>query len=463
MSTRLGGAAAGRDRLRDDSTDTTETGAADESTPAIACQLIVLHSPDPAVAGRRFPIGRRLRLGRASASGRNELVDVAIADGRVSKSHATLVARSEGSGFELSDEGSKNGTFVNGVRTAGGRIATPAALRVGDTVCVIEPMWTGPAPPVAPELVGDAYAFRLALAKLATATGSLLPVLLLGETGTGKELFAQHLHASWRERLGRPGRLVVIDCTTIPHELFEATLFGHVRGAFTGASGDAAGFLSEAGGGTLFLDEIGDLPPAMQGKLLRVLETHEYTAVGSTAVRRADVRVIAATNADLARDVAAGHFRSDLYARLAGLTLRLPSLRERRSDIPLLARHYLGTTPAREIAWSASFVEALVVHRWPMNVRELRSAMHRIGLEARERRVLDATDLGGVIDPHASGELVPDDGADEQKGPPRAELASLLRKFKGNVTALASFYGKDRRQIYRWLERRELDPADFKV
>jgi len=230
-----------------------------------------------------------------------------------------------------------------------------------------------------PRLVGDSPAMRKLLQTVARVAPKDVTVLVRGETGTGKELIASMIHA---QSTRKSAPLVRFNCAAIPSELADAELFGHVRGAFTGADRAHAGFFAAADGGTVVLDEIGELPMAMQAKLLRVLQDGEIQRVGASRVERVDVRVIASTNCDLAAEVRRGRFREDLYYRLAVVELVVPPLRERRQDIPALAvefalRHAsrLGNPEAR---LSEELLEALARRDWPGNVRELENAIIRM-------------------------------------------------------------------------------------
>ena len=205
------------------------------------------------------------------------------------------------------------------------------------------------------------------------------PVLITGESGTGKELLARFIH---RES-GRKGQFIAVNCGALPRELFEAELFGYEKGAFTGASSSKKGLVEEAEGGTLFLDEVGELPLELQPKLLRFLQEGEFRRVGGTAIRKADVRIVAATNRDLKKMVEEGRFREDLYYRLGVLNLHLPPLRERPEDIPVLLEHFLkkfGKKYSRELSLSPEALEVLLSYSYPGNVRELENLIHRIAI-----------------------------------------------------------------------------------
>jgi transcriptional regulator with PAS, ATPase and Fis domain len=238
----------------------------------------------------------------------------------------------------------------------------------------------------APALLGVSAAIREVTEQIRQVAPTTVPVLILGETGTGKELVARAVH----EQSGRRGaRFVAINCGAIPEQLLEAELFGFVRGAFTGAEKARRGLLEEAHGGTLFLDEIGEMPPGLQVKLLRALESGEVRPLGATETRAVDVRVVSATHVDLAQAVEDGRFRQDLVYRLNTVTLFVPPLRRRRVDVPFLAQHFaeeFGSAQARRIVLDEDFLDAIASYEFPGNVRELRNAVERaIALTAPDR------------------------------------------------------------------------------
>jgi DNA-binding NtrC family response regulator len=228
------------------------------------------------------------------------------------------------------------------------------------------------------EIVGESEALRHVLHQVEIVAPNDATVLVLGETGTGKELIARAIHERSR-RKGKP--LIRVNCTSIPKELFESEFFGHAKGAFTGAIRDRAGRFEVAAGGTLFLDEVGEIPIYLQSKLLRVLQEKSYERVGEEKTRRTDVRVVAATNRDLAKEVAAGRFRPDLYYRLNVFPLKIAALRERKEDIPVLATHFVELS-AKELGWpkprlTRAGIETLQNYDWPGNIRELRNVIER--------------------------------------------------------------------------------------
>ncbi len=286
------------------------------------------------------------------------------------------------------------------------------------------------------------------------------PVLITGETGTGKELFARRLH----ERSRRRGReLVAVNVSAVPESLFAREFFGHVRGAYSGADGNGQGLASRADGGTLFLDEIGDLPLDLQPRLLRLLQDGTYQAVGDPAQRHADIRLVAATNADLRSLVAAGRFRADLYYRLRILELKLPPLRERREDILPLLRHLLSEAAGRPVDLSTYFsqgsLERAQRHRWPGNVRELamvaRQAHVQLGGCGRVHLDLESLDGDRLLleGPAAVEGLPPPGPRDEEAGNGRALILAALSATRGNRAQAARRLGVSRSTLYRHLER----------
>jgi DNA-binding NtrC family response regulator len=300
-----------------------------------------------------------------------------------------------------------------------------------------------------PQLVAQSAAMRPVLDVISRVGPSDANVFITGENGTGKGLVAQTLH-SVSLRSTRP--LVQVNTGGLAEGVFESELFGHVKGAFTDAKSDRVGRFEMAEGGTLFLDEIANISQGLQSKLLRTLETGEFERVGSSKTRRVDVRVFSATNADIATDVAEGKFRQDLLFRLNTIELRLPPLRDRREDIPILAAHFLRQHAEHYrkplTGFDESAIKALLVHAWPGNVRELDHAVERAVLMAQGEMVR-AVDLG-----LRSG----------REGPPRLEEMSLedveallikkaLARFSGNVSHAANALGLSRSALYRRLQR----------
>ncbi len=299
-----------------------------------------------------------------------------------------------------------------------------------------------------PDMIAASPAMRPVLDVIARVGPSDATVLISGENGTGKTLVARSLHAG-SPRSSKP--FLTLNAGGISEGVFESELFGHVKGAFTDARADRVGRFELADGGTLFLDEIGNVPASQQGKLLRVLETGEFERVGSSRTRRCDVRILSATNADLPAEVAAGRFRQDLLFRINTIEIHVPPLRERREDIPLLARHFLASHADRYRKTVAGFepaaMEALLTHRWPGNVRELDHAI--------ERAVLMSA--GGAI---RAGDLALKRGSDGRRLEDLSleEVENLLvrkamDRFAGNVSQAARALGLSRSALYRRLEK----------
>jgi DNA-binding NtrC family response regulator len=303
-------------------------------------------------------------------------------------------------------------------------------------------------------MVGRTPAMVDVYTTIARVAPGLSTVLVLGESGTGKELAARaiHRHSPRRERA-----FVAVDCTALTESLLESELFGHVRGAFTGAVQDTPGLFLEADGGTIFLDEIGDIGLPLQAKLLRVLQERQVRPVGGTQWRPVDVRIVAATNRDLAAAVAAGRFREDLYYRLNVVTLRLPPLRERRDDVPLLVDHLVHRAAAqcgRAVAGvSAAALAALRAHDWPGNVRELAHVLERSVALARGS-VLDVddlpTDLQGESSPQPIDLLADLPTLEQLK---HRYIQHIVELHGGNVSRAAAVLGIERRSLYRMLRR----------
>lgn len=305
------------------------------------------------------------------------------------------------------------------------------------------------------ELVGTSPAMRDVQKAIGLLADSDATVLITGETGTGKEVVARAIHRHGR-RAGKP--FVAVNCAAIPAGLMESTLFGHVRGAFTGAVGDARGSIRDAEGGTLFLDEIGDMDLAMQAKLLRVLQERVVVPVGGKPVA-VDVRVLAATHRDLAAEQRAGRFREDLYWRLGVVPLGLPPLRARPGDILPLAEHFLARAGERPHALSAAANARLLAHSWPGNVRELRNAMERVAAMARHD-VIDADDLGFLQTP-ARAEPLDETLPDAVARLETAMIRGALQAAGGNRTDAARKLGIPRQALYDKMRRYGLGVSDI--
>jgi two-component system response regulator GlrR len=298
-----------------------------------------------------------------------------------------------------------------------------------------------------------------ALAKARLVANSDASVMIFGESGTGKELLARAIHKA-SPRGGQP--FVAVNCGAIPEQLLESELFGHVKGAFTGAASDYKGLFQAAGRGTVFLDEIGDMPLPLQVKLLRVLQEKEVRPVGSTQAVKVDVRILSATHRNLEEAIKAGTFREDLYYRLHVVALSLPPLRERREDIPVLAAHFLSTLAGRYgktlNGFAQDAMEVLVKHSWPGNVRELYNVIEQ-AVALATTPIITAALLETAIRGE-TGDLSSFESARFEFE--RDYLAKLLKITNGNVTQAARLAKRNRTEFYKLLQRHHLNPSMFK-
>jgi DNA-binding NtrC family response regulator len=315
------------------------------------------------------------------------------------------------------------------------------------------------------DIVGKSTVMLEVYKLVARVAGSTATVLVTGESGTGKELVARAIHThSPRAR----GAFVPVNCTALTESLLESELFGHARGAFTGAVVAKRGLFEMASGGTMFLDEIGDMGPKMQAQLLRTLQDGEVRPVGGTESIRVDVRIVCATNKDLEEEVKGGRFREDLYFRINVVTVRLPPLRERREDVPILVAHFLAKIARRErrdqAALSPEALRLLTAYAWPGNVRELENAIDRAVAVAKGNVILPSDlppEVGGA------GPLVTGDGSGIIEDRPslaeleRRYIALTLHESGGNKKKAAEKLGIDRRTLYRALERSGADAGDL--
>jgi DNA-binding NtrC family response regulator len=309
-------------------------------------------------------------------------------------------------------------------------------------------------------MVGRTPAMVEVYKTIARVAPGLSTVLILGESGTGKELVARAIHRH-SPRGNRP--FVAVDCTALTETLLESELFGHVKGSFTGAVYDAPGLFAEADGGTIFLDEIGEITPQLQAKLLRVLQEHQVRPVGGTQWREVDVRVVAATNRNLAAAVSAGQFREDLFYRLKVVSIRLPPLRERREDIPLLVDHLVRRAavqcgkPAGAVSDAA--LAALRAYDWPGNVRELSHVLERSVALAQDA-VIGVDDLPSEL----RGAQAPGGASDLAGDAPTLEelkkryIRHVVERSGGNISRAAAILGLERRSLYRMLQRYGIAP-----
>jgi pSer/pThr/pTyr-binding forkhead associated (FHA) protein len=396
----------------------------------------------------RVDIGRgdARRIDRASHDG-VDVVSVRLGDARMSSRHARLSRL--GGAWVVEDLQSKNGIWIGGQRLVRRELADGDAIVVGHTALVFResggelPDLDGRPAAVAPGLATLVPELAARFVALASASRSPVPIEIHGESGTGKELAARAVHAM----SGRAGRLVAVNCGALPAPLLEAEMFGHRKGAFTGAVDDREGLVLGADGGTLFLDEVAELPLASQAALLRVLQEGEVLAIGADKPLKVDLRVITATHRDLDVEAASNRFRSDLRARLLGVTVALLPLRERREDLGLLVATLLDRlAPGRSIAFSADAVAAIYAHDWPLNVRELERALAAALAVASDR--IELAHLPSAVR-DASSAAPPSHEDDEV----RRRLVDSIARHDGNLAAVARELGKDRTQIRRWMKR----------
>jgi transcriptional regulator with GAF, ATPase, and Fis domain len=405
--------------------------------------------------------------------------DLTVADSTVSRLHAEIDPRRDG--LWIRDLGSRNGTFINGIRVASARAPETAKIQVGSTVISLVASPTASQVPLWPEprfgaLVGQSVVMRELFATLAAVAATDSTALIFGETGTGKERVAEAIHeASAR----RAAPFVIVDCAALPEQLLQSELFGHAKGAFTGALTARPGAIESADGGTVFLDEIGELPLSMQPTLLRVLESRLVRRLGETAHRSVDVRFLSATHRDLRSMVTAGAFREDLYFRLAVLPVTVPPLRERMDDIALLLQHFLprASPEARD-----ELLGDLLDRPWLGNVRELRNFIERASAFGAQRALAMSEPTSARLPPPSVPASLPPPSPPSalppRPGPPASDLAALTAAFEkpyrefrdevereyierlvkrhgGSVSAAAQAAGIDRTYIHRLVKKHQ--------
>ncbi len=428
----------------DDPTELYDLGNSElELVPGL--ELTVVDGPD---RGATHVVRGTTRIGTADGA------DLQLDDRTVSRIHATVGP--DGREMRVRDMDSTNGTFIDGVRLRDGYLRAGSLLRLGSTTLRSEAAGESLEVPLSTKkqlhgLVGGSVAMRQIYAVIERVAPTDTTVLIQGETGTGKELVARAIHHSSTRS---DARFLAIDCGAIPDNLVESELFGHVRGAFSGAIADRAGAFEEADGGTLFFDEVGELPAPMQRKLLRALETRVVRRVGSHDERPVNVRVVAATNRPLAQAANEGVFREDLYFRLAVVTIELPPLRARREDIPRLTQHFLDRLTGGTEKVTPELIASLMGRSWSGNVRELRNVLERrVSLSSSPAAPSAPNDED--LSPNAPTPWVRFDlPFKDAQSAVLAEfetlyLRALLERHGGNVTRAADAAGISRRFLQR--------------
>ncbi|WP_163996427.1 sigma 54-interacting transcriptional regulator [Pyxidicoccus caerfyrddinensis] len=428
-------------------------------TPRVRMRLAVLTGPD---AGKAYPLlPGRYRIGAEATS------DIVLPDRAVSRQHLILEVRDDG--VRAVDPGSRNGSFCEGMRFSELEVRPGAVLTLGTTELKLVP--EGEKSRTMPlstrgsfgGLVGNSRRMREVFTLLERLAAGESDVLIQGETGTGKELCAEAIHAhSARSK----GPFVIADLAGIAPQLLESELFGHVKGAFTGANTDRAGAFERAHGGTLFLDEVGELPLEVQPRLLRALERRQVKRVGANDYRTVNVRVVAATHQDLEGAVKNGAFRGDLFHRLAVLRVMLPPLREHPEDIPLLIDTVLTRMGRPPSALSDQTRALLAQYPWPGNVRELRNVVDRV-VNLGEEALPDIPDVPARAvddDPENTVPMALDLPFKEAKerlieGFERDYLRTLLERCEGNVSRASREAGIDRVYLRKLLRKHGLDSA----
>ncbi|MGD0527470.1 MAG: sigma 54-interacting transcriptional regulator [Polyangiaceae bacterium] len=442
-----------------------ETRGGTEVTAKVAAQPAQAIPRLTAVSGPGA--GRALAMSNALATvGRHPTNDLPLDDPRVSGVHLEL--RRAGSRVHLRDAGSTNGTWIGPHRVTEIELAAGAELTVGGTVLRLD-IDEGATPAATSqqdffgELVGVSTVMHELFVILERIAGKNLTVLLQGETGTGKEEAARAIHARSR-RADKP--FVVIDATSLPETLAESLLFGHEKGAFTGADRRMVGLFETASGGTVFLDEIGELPAPIQAKFLRVLEQREVTRVGGNEPLPVDIRVIAATHRDLRHEIEAGRFREDLFFRLAQVRVLLAPLRDRPEDIPVLCQKLLSrVAEGADVLLEASALSHLQAQPWPGNVRELRNVLARAaalatgGVIRREDVAGEGFGFRGTREERSALDLSGEFTPAKERAIERFEsayLGALMKRCGGNLSLAAREADLARHHLRELLKKRGL-------
>jgi DNA-binding NtrC family response regulator len=466
-----------------DSTERTGSSQRSASGPVLhPCLFLVIECARPTAGGARVAlsgvdavvIGRgETREIRRTREGDRVTVRVSVPDKKMSTEHARITL--DGASIVLEDLGSTNGCQVDGAPVERAPLRSGSVVELGRTLFVYAEVLDRASLRVPdldaarpssdpPGLATLDPSLATRVDRLKRVAASPVSVMLLGETGTGKEITARAVHALSK----RPGPFVAINCGAIPATLVESQLFGHVKGAFSGAVRDEPGLVRSAHCGTLFLDEIGDLPPLSQAALLRVLQEGEVLPVGATRAMPVDIRVVSATHQPLDALMEKGGFRRDLYGRLAGFTYPLPPLRQRRVDLGLLVAALLRSPKVKEgveLRFRTEAARAMLRYDWPLNVRELEQCLATSSVLA-ESSTVRLEDLPAAIAelagaPPSSTMAVAEPG-DERDEALRRELMLRFAETRGNLSEVARVMGKARQQVQRWVRRFGIDPDAFR-
>lgn len=433
-------------------------------------KLLVVSGP---LQGREFLVNKDV-----FTIGSGERNDLIISDSTVSRRHCEIAV--DQNGYLIRDLESTNGTKVQNIRVSSAHLAPGAEIQLGKTRLVFCPLQEASDIPLSTsesfgKCIGRSVSMRRIFYLAETYAPSDATMMITGETGTGKEVLAEEIHLH-SPRKDKP--FIVIDCAAISKDLIESELFGHVKGSFTGANTDRQGAFEAADGGTVFLDEIGDLSPDLQPKLLRVLEKREIKRVGCNKVRKIDVRIICATNRNLANEVNEGRFREDLYYRFSVVHIEIPPLRRRRDDIPLLVKRFItdlhGEKAVDDLADFDRTMDILKRHEWPGNVRELRNLIELAFYS--ERRPVDLSaflSIGSFRKP-VQPAAAPDQAVFNTEKPfkdakndlieefEKAYLNELLTRNRQNISRSARDAGIERAYLQRLMSKYGMrDPANL--
>jgi len=453
--------------VSEDKTTTTRPASKGAVDPdEMIATLTVVHHPDMDQVGARrtLPDGATLVLGRSAKTSLPGVFD----DEKTSRRHVQISR--VGQSLRVEDLDSRNGTFVGGERISETALQLGDVVQVGNIVCLIHSAPRRFTEPRHPTMAGISAGLARVIKDIALVAPRDTAVMIVGETGTGKELVAQAIH----DASSRRGKFVPVNCASLTETLLASELFGHTRGAFTGADTTRSGLVETARSGTLFLDEVADASSSLQASLLRLLEAGEYRRVGSDRTLTTDARFIGASQPSIEDAVEEGAFRRDLWTRLARWVIRVPALRERPEDIPLLAQRFVqhyGTTHTR---LSPELAALLIRGRWPGNIRELQAICERLVVSAEGAEFLEPHGwLVEELAPPRSAQSGDDWGGAEvnpaapvkksrRRAPPtqrpsKEELEALLRRHDGSIRAVAKEIGVVRRTVYRWVESLGID------